>query len=241
MEVIEADVMDTMCEYMPGDKQLEEEEGEGEGEEEGEVKKPWLRVCSFAKPPMTWEDNRQKGNKSASQPTAQPKVINRTKDVIDLTNETTMTTTTTTTTISTATTTATTKSQSILTKYGIKIGDRLIPVVKRQTVLIPPGRNIINFQNITNNYLKVNKRMGQVVTPNPCNNSMIIRLPTVQSVANQSQNANTVAARNEVFLKKKETVVQIIQPKKPLILSKKSATQPVCKQVGTGPATTKPK
>jgi len=121
-------------------------------------------------PPMTCKDNRQKENKSTNQPTAQPKIINRSKDVIDLTNETTMTTTMTTMTLTTArTTTATTKSQTILIKYGINIGDRLLPVVKRQTVLIPSCRNIINFQNITNNYLKVNKRMGQIVTPNPCN------------------------------------------------------------------------
>jgi len=44
-----------------------------------------------------------------------------------------------------------------------------------------------------------------------------------------------------VPLKKKETVMQIIQPKKPLILTKNSATQPVCKQVGATSAATKPK
>jgi len=190
---------------------------------------------------MTWEDNRQKGNKLVDQPSAQPKVINRTKDVIDLTNETTMTTTTSTitTTMTTATTTIGTKSQTVLTKYGIKIGDRLIPVVKRQTVLVPPGGNMINFQNVT----KVNKRMGQIVTSNPCN-SMIIRLPTVQSVANQqnhSQNASTVAAKNEVSLKGKETIEKIIQPQKSLILSKNPVTQSLCKQIDASPAATKPK
>jgi hypothetical protein len=44
IEVMKAGAMDTMCEYMPADKQLEEE-----GEEEEEVRKPWLRVCPFAK------------------------------------------------------------------------------------------------------------------------------------------------------------------------------------------------
>lgn len=236
MEVMEIDVADTTRENVASEKRQLEEVAEEE------TKKPRLRVCSFAKPPTTWQDNRQKTDKSASKSSAQAKVTSPTKNIIDLTNEVTISTTTTTTTMSISTTIATTtvttanKTKSlapVLTKYGLQIGNRVVPVVKRQTILVPPVKSIISVQNITNNYLKVDKRTGQIL--HNSREPVVIRLPTIQTVANrqnQSQNANAVSTRTEVPLKPKETVVRLIPTKKQPIVVSKKPMQAACDKGG---------
>lgn len=180
-------------------------------------KKPVLRLRSFAKPPTTWEDKLDK----IAQENA-PKVTNQIKEIVDLTNE------------------GSVKPTPVIAKCAVQLGDKVFPIVKHQTVLIPAHRNIINVQNITNNYLKVNPRTGQIIAPvRDIRGSTIIRLPSIQSTSLQSQNANAIA-KNEVPLKANETIFRII-PKKSIIISKKSAVQSVSKQTGVSSSTTNSK
>lgn len=194
---------------------------QNDDEQAKEEKKPVLRLRSFAKPPTTWEDSQHKLDKIAQENV--PKVTNQIKEIVDLTNE-----------------GPAKPSPVIAKKCAVQLGDKVLPIVKHQTVVIPTHRNIISVQNITNNYLKVNTRTGQIIAPvRDIRGSTIIRLPSIQSTSRQSQNANVIA-RNEVPLKGNETILRII-PKKSIIISKKSAVQSVSKQTDMSSPTTKSK
>lgn len=185
-----------------------------------EEKKPLLRVRSFAKPPTTWEDGRHKAERAAQE--NNPKITNQTKDVIDLTNE-----------------SSANKPAPVVAKCAIQLGDKVVPVVKakRQTLVIPSGSNIISVQNITNNYLKIDRRTGQIIAPmNDIRGSTIIRMPSTAQTAttatvrqNQPQSTNAATAKNEMPAKRKETILRIIQPSKAIIVAKKSTGQAITK------------
>ncbi|KAG5328330.1 DAXX protein, partial [Acromyrmex heyeri] len=168
-------------------------------------KKPLLRVRSFAKPPRTWQDNQHKTDKTA--PKNAPKVANQIKEIVDLTNEGTV--------------------KPIATKCAVQLGNKVVPIVKRHTVFLPSSSNIISVKNITNNYLKVNTRTGQIIAPvhDIRTRGTIIRLPVQTTSQSQLQNTNVT---NEVSLKGK-TVLKIV-PTKSIILPKPSAVQSVSKQ-----------
>ncbi|XP_011864063.1 PREDICTED: glutamic acid-rich protein-like [Vollenhovia emeryi] len=188
-------------------------------EQPGEEKKPVLRLRSFAKPPTTWEDSQHKINKTSQD---LPKKVNLVKEIVDLTNE------------------GTSKSSSVITKCAFQVGNKVVPIVKHQLV-IPASRSIISVKNITNNYLKVNPRTGEIIAP--IRAPTIIRLPPIKQNANQQsqpQNVNTIAVRHQVPLKGNETIVRII-PKKSVIISKKPIVQPVSKQTDASSSTTKSK
>ncbi|XP_070155908.1 death domain-associated protein 6 isoform X2 [Polyergus mexicanus] len=161
-----------------------------------EEKKPLLRVRSFAKPPTTWEvDSRQKIIKIAQENAS--KVTNQLKEVVDLTNE------------------AINKSAPVtnktppVTKCTIQLGNKVVPVVKSQRLLIPTNRNIISVQNITNNYLKVNTQTGQIIAPV---RDICVRLPSAQTATiRQNQPQNPITVRNEVPFRGNETILRIIQ------------------------------
>ncbi|XP_077267802.1 daxx-like protein isoform X2 [Temnothorax americanus] len=205
-EIITESVMDEPIENIPNDEQPEEE------------KKPVLRLRSFAKPPTTWEDNQHKMDKTAEE--YAPKITNQNKEIIDLTNE------------------GTAKPSPVVAKrtvlaVGNKIIPKIIPVMKRQTLVrcMPTNSNIISVQNITNNYLKVNMRTGQIAPVRDVRGSTIIQLP-LQSTSRQSQqNAN---AGNETI------VINRIVPSK-IISIKKSTVQSVSKETDVSSPTTKSK
>lgn len=191
-------------------------------EQHEEEKKPVLRLRSFAKPPTTWEDNQHKIDKTTQKKVTTLKIANQVKEVVDLTNE------------------GTTKLP-IITNCSVQLGEKIIPIVKRQLV-IPRNKNIISVQNITNNYLKVNTRTGQIIAPvrDIRTGSTIIRLP-IQNInrQSQSQNVNAITVRNEIPLKKNE-ILKII-PQKSVIISKKSTVKPVSKQMDVNSSTTNSK
>lgn len=174
-----------------------------------EKKKPVLRVRSFAKPPTTWEDGRHKAEKTAQENIQ--KVTNQTKDLIDLTNE-----------------SNANRSTPVVTKCTLQLGNRVVPLVKsnRQTLVLPSGSNIISVQNITNNYLKVDKRTGQIIAPaNDIRGPTIIQVPSTQTTTtarqNQPQSTNAVAVKGDMSQALKKTIVRII-PSKAIVMSKKS-------------------
>ncbi|KAG5307172.1 DAXX protein, partial [Acromyrmex insinuator] len=179
-------------------------------------KKPLLRVRSFAKPPRTWQDNQYKIDKTA--PKNAPKVANQIKEIVDLTNEGTV--------------------KPIATKCAVQLGNKVVPIVKRHTVFLPSNSNIISVKNITNNYLKVNTRTGQIIAPvhDIRTRGTIIRLPVQTTSQSQLQNTNVT---NEVSLKGK-TVLKIV-PTKSIILPKPSAVQSVSKQADMSSSTTQSK
>ncbi|XP_011054618.1 PREDICTED: MATH and LRR domain-containing protein PFE0570w-like isoform X2 [Acromyrmex echinatior] len=179
-------------------------------------KKPLLRVRSFAKPPRTWQDNQHKTDKTA--PKNAPKVANQIKEIVDLTNEGTV--------------------KPIATKCAVQLGNKVVPIVKRHTVFLPSNSNIISVKNITNNYLKVNTRTGQIIAPvhDIRTRGTIIRLPVQTTSQSQLQNTNVT---NEVSLKGK-TVLKIV-PTKSIILPKPSAVQSVSKQADMSSSTTQSK
>jgi len=191
-------------------------------EQTEEEKKPLLRLRSFAKPPTTWEDQ-HKTDKTARENVSG--VTNQDKEIVDLTNE------------------GTVKEQPVVSKCAVQLGNKVIPIVKR-TLLIPANRNIISVQNITNNYLKVNTRTGQIIAPvrDICGPT-IIRLPAIQTTSQQSQSQNVNVknvnvknvVKNEVPLKGKE-ILRII-PKNSIIISKKLAVQSVSKQTDVSSST----
>ncbi|KAG5344688.1 DAXX protein, partial [Acromyrmex charruanus] len=173
-------------------------------EQPEDKKKPLLRVRSFAKPPRTWQDNQHKTDKTA--PKNAPKIANQIKEIVDLTNEGTV--------------------KPIATKCAVQLGNK-VPIVKRHTVFLPSSSNIISVKNITNNYLKVNTRTGQIIAPvhDIRTRGTIIRLPVQTTSQSQLQNTNVT---NEVSLKGK-TALKIV-PTKSIILPKPSAVQSVSKQ-----------
>ncbi|XP_067211314.1 glutamic acid-rich protein-like [Linepithema humile] len=224
------DTTDVIIENVPSGNQSEEE------------KKPLLRVRSFAKPPTTWKDNQHNANKAVQENV--PKIINQMEEVIDLTDETT-----------TRALTKETKAKKspVITKCAIKVGDKLFPVVKKKTLIFPSKNNLItvhnitNVQNITKNYLKVNKRTGQIISSvGNIHGPKIIRLPSsvqVNQQQNQQQNTNTVITRQEVPLRRNETIIKVVPPGKPILLPKKKTVQvtiPVSEQ-SESPQATKPK
>lgn len=191
-----------------------------------EEKKPLLRVRSFAKPPTTWEvDSRQKIIKIAQENAS--KVTNQLKEVVDLTNE------------AINKPAPVTNKTPPVTKCTIQLGNKVVPVVKSQRLLIPTNRNIISVQNITNNYLKVNTQTGQIIAPV---RDICVRLPSAQTATTrQNQPQNPITVRNEVPFRGNETILRIIQQGKPIIVSKKSAVQSVSKQINVHLPKTKPK
>lgn len=190
-----------------------------------EEKKPLLRVRSFAKPPTTWEvDSRQKIVKIAQENAS--KITNQLKEVVDLTNE-------------AINKPAPVTKTSPVTKCTIQLGNKVVPVVKNQRLLIPSNRNIISVQNITNNYLKVNTQTGQIIAPV---RDICVRLPSAQTATTrQNQSQNPITVRHEVPFRGNETILRIIQQGKPIIVSKKSAVQSVSKQINMHLPKTKPK
>ncbi|XP_012059816.1 PREDICTED: putative uncharacterized protein DDB_G0267840 [Atta cephalotes] len=179
-------------------------------------KKPLLRVRSFAKSPRTWQDNQHKIDKTA--PKNAPKVANQIKEIVDLTNEGTV--------------------KPIATKCAVQLGNKVVPIVKRHAVFLPSSSNIISVKNITNNYLKVNTRTGQIIAPvhDIRTKGTIIRLPVQTTSQSQLQNTNVT---NEISLKGK-TVLKIV-PTKSIILPKPSAVQSVSKQADISSSTTQSK
>lgn len=189
-----------------------------------EEKKPLLRVRSFAKPPTTWEvDSRQKIVKIAQENAS--KAPNQLKDVVDLTND------------------AINKPLPVinktlpLTKCTIQLGNKILPLVKSQRLLIPSNRNIISVKNITNNYLKVNTQSGQTPKRDIC-----VQLPSAQTdTTRQNQPQNPIIMRNEVPFRGNETILRIIQQGKPIIVSKNSTVQSVSNQINVHFSKIKPK
>jgi len=179
-------------------------------------KKPLLRVRSFAKSPRTWQDNQHKTDKTALKNA--PKVANQIKEIVDLTNEGTV--------------------KPIATKCAVQLGNKVVPIVKRHAVFLPSSSNIISVKNITNNYLKVNTRTGQIIAPvhDIRTRGTIIRLPVQTTSQSQLQNTNVT---NEISLKGK-TVLKIV-PTKSIILPKPSAVQSVSKQADISSSTTQSK
>ncbi|XP_036138605.1 DNA ligase 1 isoform X2 [Monomorium pharaonis] len=188
-EIITESVIDGAIENMPNDEQPEGE------------KKPLLRLRSFAKPPMTWEDNQHKTDKTAQENTP------KSGKVIPVMNK------------------------------G--------PVVKQQTVVIPASRNIISVQNITNNYLKINPRTGQIIAPVRNPNTTIIQIPngsisnTSQQIKAQNSNAvtNTIIVRND-SLKRNVYQKVLLNPKNVIAICKKQIVQSVFKQADVMPSST---
>lgn len=162
-----------------------------------EEKIPLLRVRSFAKPPTTWEDNtKQKTDKTVEKSVSK---IEKEKEVIDLTNE-------------------TAPKPVTSNKCTIKIGNKVLPLIKNN-VLIPAGnKNIISVQNITNNYLKFNTRTGQIITPVRDIPSIILSSGQTNSLQNQPQNSNAGICKS----------YRIIQPKS-ISIGKKTTVQPTVK------------
>ncbi|EFN74124.1 Death domain-associated protein 6 [Camponotus floridanus] len=188
-----------------------------------EEKKPLLRVRSFAKPPTTWEvDSRQKIVKIAEENAS--KAPNQLKDVVDLTND------------------AINKPLPIiktlpLTKCTIQLGNKILPLVKSQRLLIPSNRNIISVKNITNNYLKVNTKSEQTPKRDIC-----VQLPSAQTdTTRQNQPQKPIITRNEVPFRGNETILRIIQQGKPIIVSKNSTVQSVSNQINVHFSKIKPK
>lgn len=189
-------------------------------EQSGEKKKPVLRVRSFAKPPTTWEDNQHKTDKIAQRNA--PKVTNQIKEVVDLTKE-------------------GMAKPSVATKCVLQLGNKIIPLVKRHTVVIPANKkNIISVQNITNNYLKVNPQTGKIITPiRNIPGPTVIRLRANETTSRQGQLQNANIVRNEVILKRKE-LIQII-PKESIKIIPKSTVQSVSKQTDASSSLAKSK
>ncbi|XP_076246133.1 daxx-like protein [Calliopsis andreniformis] len=121
-----------------------EDESNGVNEESTDDKpleeeKPLLRVRSFAKPPTTWEDTLEKGDKSDVNKTASQTLNNN--GIIDLTTE-------------------ASNETEVSQRMTIQIGQKIVPLVRRRqnTVVIPAGKSVINVKNITNNYVRLNPR-----------------------------------------------------------------------------------
>lgn len=188
-----------------------------------EEKKPLLRVRSFAKPPTTWEvDSRQKIVKIVQENAS--KVPNQLKEVVDLTND------------AISKPSLITNKTLPVTKCTIKLGNKVVPVVKSQRLLIPPNSNIISVQNITNNYL--NTQSGQIIPKR----DICVQLPSAQTnTTRQNQPQNPITVRNDVPFRGNETILRIIQQGKPIVLSKKSAMQSISNQINVHFSKVKPK
>ncbi|XP_014478354.1 PREDICTED: uncharacterized protein LOC106746336 [Dinoponera quadriceps] len=160
-------------------------------------RQPLLRVRSFAKPPTTWDDGRQgKTSKSGSGQENTPKTSSQNKDVIDLTDE----------------SSEPAPASAGATKFTIQLGNKIVPLrSKHQTLILPTGSNIISVQNITNNYLKVDMRTGEIIAPvREVQPSKLIRVPSTQTASTvrqgQLQNASVTTTTSEGPAKRPETV-----------------------------------
>ncbi|XP_032666499.1 FK506-binding protein 5-like [Odontomachus brunneus] len=195
-----------------------------------EAKKPLLRVRSFAKPPTTWDDGRQKANNTTQENV--PKTTSENKDLIDLTDES---------SVSEPVSATTITSSTVTTRCAIQRDGKVVPLMKHQRLVLPRN-NIISVQNITNNYLKVDMRTGEIIAPaRNIQAPTIIRVPSTQTAIvqpNQVQNTSVITTTNKASIKRNETILRII-PKKTLVV--KTSDPKVTKtQVRVIPAT-KPK
>lgn len=205
-------------------KELKEERNLMETQEDDydtktdESKPPLLRVRSFAKPPTTWEDNKQR-----SQATEDTEG----KEVIDLTAE-------------------IPKTKAEATKFAFKFGNRILPLGnKYKTVVIPgqlTGSNIIKVKNITNNYVKVNAKN---INPNTSSNSKANQieksLPVVKEVLDVSS-VNTFIRLPQVSTKRNATineknsetkqagVVRLVLPTKQLLQNNSVQLSNICQK-----------
>lgn len=182
-----------------------------------EEEKPLLRVRSFAKPPTTWEDVREKADKSSTGESTS-KALNS-SGIIDLTAE-------------------VPNETPTLAQCTIQIGSKVLPLVKGKykTLVIPTGKSIINVKNITNNYVRLNSRdvntsnliksqngriitsMHQAVGIN--RGSTIVRLPATVSSNHQTNASNQT--KNTVQIKHfNRKIVQIPQTNRTVLLTKK--------------------
>ena len=189
-----------------------------------EEEKPLLRVRSFAKPPTTWEDVREKIDKSSTAESTS-KTLNNT-GIIDLTTE-------------------VPNENSTLAQCTIQIGSNVLPLMKGKykTLVIPAGKSIINVKNITNNYVRLNPRdvnasnliksqngriitsMHQAVGIN--RGSTIVRLPSTVPTNHQTSASNQT--KNLQLKQFNRKIVQIPQTNRTVLLTKKqeeSALQP---------------
>ncbi|KAK2584020.1 hypothetical protein KPH14_006476 [Odynerus spinipes] len=174
---------------------------ENDCDTQADENKPLLRVRSFAKPPTTWEDNKQRSQ------VVEDIAI---KEVIDLTSE-------------------IPKANIEAPQFAIKIGNKVVPLQsKYNTVVIPAnlaGKSVISVKNITNNYVKLNTRnMRTNTSSNSKANQIAKSLPIVKKIVDVSsvntiirlphvsakQNTNVNPKNNET--KQKPTVVRFVLP-----------------------------
>lgn len=181
-------------------------------DESGQEKKPVLRCRSFAKPPTTWEDNQHKTDKTAQKNT--PKVTNQIKEIVDLTNE------------------GTTKPPSAVKYTTVQLGNKVLPIVKHTLFIPSNNKNIINVQNITNNYLKINPQTGKIIEPARNISGPILRLPigTIPTTSRQSQMQSPIIIRNDPLKGNDVVKVRKVLISKNHIVSQKPTVQSVSKQ-----------
>lgn len=202
-----------------------------------EAKKPLLRVRSFAKPPTTWDDGRQKAKKTNQENVS--KTVSKdsgNKDVIDLTEESSSN--------EVVPVKPTASATPVVAKCAIQLDNKIVSLMKRhQRLALPPTGKIISVQNITNNYLKVDMRTGEIIAPaRSIQTPTIILKPSTQtSIVRQSQmqNANATIMANKTSSKRNETVLRIT-PKKTLVVKTSDPKVTPKTQVRVIPAT-KPK
>lgn len=181
-----------------------------------EEEKPLLRVRSFAKPPTTWEDVREKIDKSSTDESTS-KTLNS-SGIIDLTAE-------------------VPNETSTLAQCTIQIGSNVLPLVKGKykTLVIPAGKSIINVKNITNNYVRLNSRdvntsnliksqNGRIITSvhqavGISRGSTIVRLPSTVSTNHQTNASNQT--KNVQIKHFNRKIVQIPQTNRTVLLTKK--------------------
>ncbi|XP_076663545.1 daxx-like protein [Andrena cerasifolii] len=181
-----------------------------------EKEKPLLRVRSFAKPPTTWEDVREKIDKSSTGG-GTSKTLNS-SGIIDLTAE-------------------VPNETPTLAQCTIQIGSNVLPLVKGKykTLVIPAGKSIINVKNITNNYVRLNPRdmgasnliksqngriitsMHQAVDIN--RGPTIMRLPATVSTNHQTNASNQ--AKNVQIKHFNRKIIEIPQTNRTVLLTKK--------------------
>lgn len=176
-----------------------------------EEKKPLLRVRSFAKPPTTWDDDRQKTD------------IDIVDNIADKTTK-------------TVTIDLTKKVQKLVplnNKSDVQLGTKPASTInsKCRTVYIPTSK-IINVKNITNNYVKINTERKEITTPvRKIHGSTVIQVPLICSTTqqNQPQKHNINVTRKEITipLKQNDKMLRVIQPKKYFIIPQVKIAQQI--------------
>lgn len=156
---------------------METQEGNDSDTKTDESKPPLLRVRSFAKPPTTWEDNKQR-----SQTTEDAEG----KEVIDLTAE-------------------IPKTKAEAAKLALKFGNRMHPFGNKYKKVVFPGQ-FFKVKNITNNYVKVNARnINPNTSSNSKVNQIEKSLPVVKKVLDVSS-VNTFIRLPQVSTKRNATI-----------------------------------